>query len=156
MKHLNQRAMAFWLSVLGLTLGLLLLVSDPLLLQTLRYQVFDQYQRWSPRVYAPQPVRIIDIDEASLQRVGQWPWPRTQVADMVQRLNEAGAAAIGLDILFIEPDRTSPQAVAQRWPLDPQTRQTLLQLPDHDALLGQTLADRHVVLGFSWQRALSG
>jgi len=152
MKHLYQRAMAFWLSLLGLSLGLLLLVSDPLLLQALRYQVFDQYQRWSPRVYQAQPVRIIDIDEASLQRIGQWPWPRTQVAEMVQRLNEAGAAAIGLDILFVEPDRTSPQAVAQRWPLDPQTRQTLLQLPDHDALLGQALADRHVVLGFSLQR----
>ncbi|MDO8274332.1 MAG: CHASE2 domain-containing protein, partial [Serpentinimonas sp.] len=86
MKHLYQRAMAFWLSLLGLSLGLLLLVSDPLLLQALRYQVFDQYQRWSPRVYQAQPVRIIDIDEASVQRIGPWPWPRTQVADMVQRL----------------------------------------------------------------------
>lgn len=152
MKHLYQRAMAFWLSLLGLALGLLLLVSDPLLLQTVRYQVFDQYQRWSPRVYAPQPVRIIDIDEASLQRLGQWPWPRTQVAEMVQRLHAAEVAAIGFDVLFIEPDRTSPQALAPLWPLAPQTRQALLQLPDHDAVLAQNLADRHVVLGFSLQR----
>jgi adenylate cyclase len=97
-------------------------------------------------------VRIIDIDEASLQRLGQWPWPRTQVAEMVQRLHAAEVAAIGFDVLFIEPDRTSPQALAPLWPLAPQTRQALLQLPDHDAVLAQHLADRHVVLGFALQR----
>lgn len=72
--------------------------------------VFDQYQRWQPRPYDPQlPVRIIDIDRASLERFGQWPWPRTYLAFMVSRLNEAGAAVIGFDMLFAEPDRTSPE-----------------------------------------------
>ena len=72
--------------------------------------VFDQYQRWLPRPYDPElPVRIIDIDRTSLERFGQWPWPRTYLAFMVSRLDEAGAVVIGFDMLFAEPDRTSPE-----------------------------------------------
>ncbi len=74
--------------------------------------VFDQYQRWHPRAYDPDlPVRIIDIDRASLEQFGQWPWPRTYMAMMVERLHSAGAAVIGFDMLFAEPDRTSPEFV---------------------------------------------
>ena len=74
--------------------------------------VFDQYQRWHPRVYDPElPVRIVDIDRESLERFGQWPWPRTYLAMMVERLHAAGASVIAFDMLFAEPDRTSPESV---------------------------------------------
>ncbi|HUS98480.1 MAG TPA: CHASE2 domain-containing protein, partial [Hyphomicrobiaceae bacterium] len=74
--------------------------------------VFDQYQRWHPRVYDPElPVRIVDIDRESLERFGQWPWPRTYLAMMVERLHAAGASVIAFDMLFAEPDRTSPEFV---------------------------------------------
>lgn len=152
MKNLSLKAVAAVLSVLSAALGLLLLFADPLALQTLRHQGFDQYQRWQPRVYEPAPVRIIDIDEESLSKVGQWPWPRTRIADMVERLTDAGAAAVGFDVVFAEPDRTSPKAIADLWPLDNAERQRLLALPDHDALLADMLTDRGVVLGFAVQR----
>ncbi len=152
MKSLSLRAMALWLSLSAAVLGGLLLLLDPLVLQTLRNQAYDQYQRWSPRTYEPVPVRIIDIDEASLERLGQWPWPRTRIADMVTRLNDVGAAAIGFDVVFAEPDRTSPRAVVDLWPLAPPIRQALSRLPDHDAMLGEALVDRPVVLGFAVQR----
>ncbi len=152
MKSLSLRAMALWLSLSAAVLGGLLLLLDPLVLQTLRNQAYDQYQRWSPRTYEPVPVRIIDIDEASLERLGQWPWPRTRIADMVTRLNDAGAAAIGFDVVFAESDRTSPRAVVDLWPLAQPTRQALSRLPDHDAVLGEALVDRPVVLGFAVQR----
>src|SRR5437763_1399938 len=72
-----------------------------------RQTVFDEYLRLKPRQYEPTPVRIVDIDEDSLQRFGQWPWPRTLLAKLVDRLNELGAAAIAFDILFIDADRTT-------------------------------------------------
>src|SRR5207237_6429109 len=77
-----------------------------------RQTVFDEYLRLKPRQYEPTPVRIVDIDEDSLQRFGQWPWPRTLLAKLVDRLNELGAAAVAFDILFIDADRPSaPRAV---------------------------------------------
>jgi adenylate cyclase len=72
--------------------GLALWLADPIPLQSLRLAQFDQFQRWHPRPATPAAVRIVDIDEASLKAYGQWPWPRTRVAELVQRLHEAGAA----------------------------------------------------------------
>src|SRR5579863_1289429 len=82
--------------------------SDADALSQFRLYVFDEFLRLKPRQYEPVPVRIVDIDDDSLARFGQWPWPRTLLAKLVNRLTEGGAAAIAFDILFIEPDRTSP------------------------------------------------
>ncbi len=72
--------------------------------------VFDQYQRWKPRPYAfDQPVRIVEIDDESLKRLGQWPWPRERLAKLVEALKGAGAAAIAFDFLFAEKDRADAQ-----------------------------------------------
>ena len=57
--------------------------------------LFDSYQRASPRPYEEAPVRIVDIDDESLRRLGQWPWPRTDVARLTRRLADAGAALAG-------------------------------------------------------------
>lgn len=77
--------------------------------------VADMFQRAAPRVYdSAAPVRIVAIDSASLERFGQWPWPRTYLATLVQRLDALGAAAIALDILVAEPDRTSPEVMLDR------------------------------------------
>src|SRR6185436_4320385 len=79
---------------------------DPPILSALRGAGFDTLQRLWPRDNSvPQPVRIVDIDEASLRELGQWPWPRTQLAALVDQLTELGAAAIAFDIVFPEPDR---------------------------------------------------
>ncbi len=142
----------YLLPVLLMLGGLGLLVWDPLPVQTARNAVFDQYQRWQPRVYTEAPVRILDIDDASLTELGQWPWPRTRIADMVQRLNAAGVAAIGFDVVFAEADRTSPAAMRQLWDLTPPLSDAVLTLPDHDAVLAQTLKGAPVVLGFALQR----
>src|SRR4029077_14073021 len=85
---------------------------DPAPVAQLRERSFDIYQRLQPRAYGDFPVRVIDIDEASLAQYGQWPWPRTLVAKFIQRLSDLGAAVITLDIVFPEPDRTSPARLA--------------------------------------------
>ena len=119
---------------------------DPVLMQGIRLAQFDQMQRWHPRPCVQTAVRVVDIDAASLKAYGQWPWPRTRIAELVQRLRAAGANTIGLDILLTEPDRTSPKAMAELWQ-SPQLSAQLQGLPDHDDVLAQAMQGAGVVLG---------
>ena len=142
---------AFCLAVL---LGLsLLFVLDPLPVQKVRNALFDQYQRWQPRVYVDVPVRIVDLDEQSLQRVGQWPWPRTRVAELVDKLEQAGAAVVVFDVLFAEPDRTSPGQFLRDNALPPDLVSALAALPDHDGQFAAVLKGGNTVLGFAAERS---
>src|SRR3972149_10259260 len=100
---------------------LALRVVDPGPIRQIRDITFDTYQRLQPRAYDPTvPVKIVDIDDASLARLGQWPWPRTLLARLVDRLAEMGAAAIAFDIVLAEPGRTSPALVLPFWPPSPE------------------------------------
>ncbi|WP_424975955.1 CHASE2 domain-containing protein [Dinoroseobacter sp. S124A] len=137
--------------VLGVALIVLLLglrVLDPVWVADLRHTAFDTFQRVNPRPQVPQPVAIIDIDDRSLTEIGQWPWPRTVFAEIVTRVQQAGAAALAFDVIFAEADRLSPPnlAEAQR-DLDPGFRALLADLPDHDAQLADALSRTPVVLG---------
>lgn len=136
----------------AVVIGAVLFLFEPLPLQVLRNTVFDQYQRWHPRSYQTVPVRIIDIDEESLKRLGQWPWPRTRVAELIDILQKSGAAAIGLDIVFAERDRTSPKSMFATWDLPEDIRRRLASIPDHDEVLAQTLSQGLVVVGFAVER----
>ena len=85
---------------------------DPVPIETLRLKSFDILQRMSPNKNWSNKVTIVDIDEASLTEYGQWPWPRTIVAELVDKLAKGRAAAVGMDIIFAEEDRTSPKNFA--------------------------------------------
>jgi len=126
-------------------------IADPGPLANLRRIVFDAYLVLSPREYDPTlPVRIIDIDEASLARVGQWPWPRTTVADLVERLGKGGAAAVALDFIFPERDRTSPAELLSRLPERPElaaARAEIAGLPSNDERLAEAIGQAPVVMG---------
>src|SRR3982074_1307400 len=87
-------------------------IADPAPVQELRVRTFDTFQRIDPRVKKARPVTIVDIDEKSLAKFGQWPWPRTRIADMVANLTRLGAVVIGFDVIFSEPDRLNPDAAA--------------------------------------------
>lgn len=118
-------------------------------LQSIGLQVFDSYQRIKPRVYKDAAVRVVDIDDETIRRFGQWPWPRTDIARLILALGQAGAGAISLDIVFSEPDRTSPHALAKRFAAsDPGIARALTDLPDNDAQLAQVLAATPSVNGF--------
>lgn len=121
-------------------------VWDPALLGMVRSKIFDAYQRAYPRTIADDPVTIVDIDERSLQALGQWPWSRSVLASLVDRLAAGGAVAIGFDIVFAEPDRLSPRRVAERV-ADADLRARLQALPDSDAQFAEAVARARVVLG---------
>ena len=127
----------------------LLRLEDGDWLRTARFQVFDLFQQVSPRALATERVAIVDIDEASLRKLGQWPWPRSQLKDMVTRLLEAGALAIGFDVVFAEPDRLSPPRLAEALALPAELRGAMARLPDNDALFAAALRDAPVALGMS-------
>ena len=123
-------------------------VADPRPIEELRVRTFDMFQIIDPRKKTARPVRIVDLDEQSLAKYGQWPWPRTRVADMVNELTKLGAVAIGFDILFLEPDRMSPGAIAATVrDLDDITRDKLRELPSNDQVLAEAIQKNRVVLG---------
>lgn len=138
-----------WLPLLCTAAALLVVLVQPVALQALRNAQFDQFQRWQPRPYVDNGVVIVDLDDASLRKLGQWPWPRTQVAALVDALHAQGAGAIALDVLLVEPDRTSPRLASAQWALSPGVRRAVEALPDHDAVLAQSLANSGVVLGMA-------
>jgi adenylate cyclase len=131
---------------------LALRIWDPTPVARLRALVFDSYQRISPRTFDPNiPVRIVDIDEESLKRVGQWPWPRTLLGQLVDRLGEAGASAIAFDIVFPEPDRLSPANALQFWPKSDQLaafKEEIEKLPTNDQVFGEAIGKAPVAMGF--------
>jgi adenylate cyclase len=125
-------------------------VADLAPIEELRVRTFDTFQLIEPRVKTARPVAIVDIDEASLARLGQWPWPRTRIADMVANLTKLGAVVIAFDVIFSEPDRLNPDAAADTFRnLDEATREKLRALPSNDQVFADTMQRSRVVLGES-------
>ena len=112
--------------------------------------VFDGYQRAFPLESADEHVTIVLIDETALVNYGQWPWPRTRVAELITKISDYGPASIGLDMVFPEPDRFSPGMIADELPILPQSLAAALRgMPSNDERLGEAIRGRHVVLGIA-------
>ncbi len=150
-----------WIAgIVATTIMVLLYSAAPRPVEQARAAVQDIYQRAAPRVRDPgTPVHIVDIDEASLRALGQWPWPRTDLAELGDRLFALGAVAIGFDVLFPEPDRTSPATVAANWQRftgDSLALERFAALPDHDVVFADALARGPTVLAVAGAAAGNG
>src|ERR1700682_3337686 len=139
------------LMCLALLIGLAALrLADPAPVEEIRVRTFDTFQRIDPRVKTARPVTIVDIDEASLAKLGQFPWPRTRIADLITNLTRLGAVVIAFDIVFSEPDRLNPDVAAATFrDLDEATREKLRALPSNDQILADAMRRSRVVLGES-------
>ncbi|CAB1077314.1 Adenylate cyclase (EC [Olavius algarvensis Delta 1 endosymbiont] len=130
----------------------------PALLTALDNRVTDAMFRWRGPVKDTGSVVIVDIDEKSLRKIGQWPWPRNTVAQLIRQILAAGPRVLGLDIMFVEQDRTSPSRY-----MDELQRIFNLKLPspaalavnpeilNHDLALGNAVAAGPTVLGYAFQ-----
>jgi adenylate cyclase len=126
-------------------------------MESLQNRVFDAFQILAPRTYTPQPVTILDLDDDTLAKIGQWPWPRNKLAEMVDILSNAGAASIAMDIVFAEADRTSPQNILPIWGKTTELSPLLGDLPDHDTLFAQSIANAgNVTTGFVFTHTNNG
>ncbi len=128
--------------LLALIVALLIEWFEPTPVSALRARYFDTLQTLQPRTCHAGPVLLVDIDDASLQRLGQWPWPRARMAELVQRIGAAGAVVIVLDMVFSEPDRFSPQTLARLWP---ESASVSGGIPDFDQQLAQVISAYPVV-----------
>ena len=140
--------------LIGLVLILLfsgIRLADPAPVKSLRLAYFDYLQQSHPRDWQDLPVRVVDLDEASLAKHGQWPWPRTTLADLTNRLRDYGAVVVAFDTLFSEPDRYSPARL-----LDAPRIKDLITLSDtttsradldNDAVFAAALGQMPTVLG---------
>lgn len=150
----RDRRKSFFLWVTGL-LALCAIVAGaaaaPRLPDHLGNLIFDAYQRMQPRAQAGAPVVVVDIDEASIAEIGQWPWPRSTIAALVDQLGELGAAAVAFDMVFPEADRTSPSRVIASLRKEgiavsvPEAAATL----DNDVVLGSAFARNPVIAGIA-------
>ena len=118
--------------------------------QGLRNAWFDSYQRFFPRQRLSQQVVVVEIDEQSLAQLGQWPWPRSRLAGLIEQIASAGAAVIALDAVFVEPDRYSPSMLALQLGLDPaETTRLTATLPNSDEVLAHTLRTTPTVVALA-------
>ena len=119
---------AFWVSLAAVVF---LRFADPSPFPTLRYAFFDAAQSMFVGAVEPQRLKltVVDIDERSLARQGQWPWPRDLIADLVGRIAASKPLVLGIDIIFAEGDRLSPENLLKRFPLDAPLRESLAALP---------------------------
>ena len=141
---------------MGLLLALLagavfLRMADPSAIKRLRNVTFDYYNKLAPRPPGTGVI-IVDIDEDSLKKLGQWPWPRTVLAQLTEKLQEMGAKSVAFDMVFAEDDRTSPEKIAGSLPASDDfkvVRDRLSSLPGNDAVFAKAVgAAGNVVTGF--------
>jgi len=133
-----------------LALLALLMWSEPRWSQRLQAAWFDFCQTRFPRTIKSTPVTVIEIDEKSLARLGQWPWPRTVLAELLRAVERVQPAAIGIDILMPEADRLSPERLlASARARDPLLDERLRWLPPSDIELARAIAAGPVVVGFA-------
>ena len=139
-------ASIFGAIILGLTR-----IYDPELVEVMRLKYFDQLQKKFPRSTDGQTYSVIvDIDEKSLREIGQWPWPRTVLAELFKKSKESGMLVLGLDVLFAEKDRTSPELISKDLKeRNPDVADLLSKLPSNESIAVQEMKKFPVVIGHS-------
>lgn len=152
----KRRGKKWWKPTLSTAMGLLIIITsvalrygDPYFIEVFRLKTFDLYNRIEPRVplHSPSSVVIADIDEKSLAEIGQWPWPRTVIGDLIAALGDYEVYVVGFDVVFAEPDRTSPNnIVGTLRGLDPTTKAALARLPSNEEVMAAAMGRTATVL----------
>jgi len=117
-------------------------------------KIYDSFLRSAPHRPPSGSVTVVDIDESTLESLGQWPWPRYRVALLLEKIREAGVTAVGLDMVFAEPDRTSLGSLSGEILRDLGAKIDLAGLPpeaiNSDQTLAETLSGGPFVLGYQF------
>jgi len=139
--------------LLTLFLGALT-IRPPSLAVFLEGKIYDSIMRFTQRPPDTGSVAVVDLDEGSLAALGQWPWPRYRIARLLGRIREAGASAVGLDVMFAESDRTSLRSLSEEIRRDLGANIPLKGLPpdalDTDQTLAEALSKGPFVLGYQF------
>ena len=138
MKAFVQKNLNYFVFLIVLTLLIFLKILNPAFIKSVSYLSFDLYQK----IFAEEKdseVVIIDIDEQSLGKFGQFPWNRTVFAKILDQLNTSNPKAIGFDIFFTEKDKQSPDEIIKSYNLIPSDVSELQNLKGPDDLFAEKL-----------------
>jgi adenylate cyclase len=112
--------------------------------------MFDIFSNILPAKKPTETVVILDIDDKSLKDLGQWPWPRYRIANLLRAVSENGASAIGIDMIFPEPDRTSVSEIMNSFHNEFGLDVTFSGIPkgmeDNDAYMAKVISNGPFVL----------
>ena len=148
---ISFRLIVTFASIIMAILFGLMRIADPEIVQVLRLKYFDVLQKKYPRSTDGQTYSVIvDIDEKSLREIGQWPWPRTVLADLFDKSRSAGMLVMGLDVLFAEKDRTSPELISRDIKKrNPEVSELLSKLPSNEYLAMEAMKKFPTIIGHS-------
>jgi adenylate cyclase len=93
-----------WTALLTLVLVLGIRIADPAFVESVRLRYFDTLV--TAKAPTDNNIVTVNIDEAALDKYGQWPLPRARYAEIVQDLYQRGAGLVVLNVLMPEVDRT--------------------------------------------------
>ena len=138
----GRRVIMTWLAMTLIAVLLSLALGD-----RMRRAVFDGWQAASPRDLSATDVRVVMIDDRSIEAVGPWQWPRYYLARLTEELAARQAKVIAFDILFPERDRVSPETFVALYPeLSGATATEIRRLEPMDQLFGKVIGTAPVVL----------
>ncbi len=151
MSALQNKRLPLTMGLLLLLTGVIFYIYEPPFFSGLSRRVYDLFLKKNAQPVQTDAVAIIDIDDASLSQYGQWPWPRNRLADLTSNLWKNGAAVGVFDVIFIEPDRTSPAELSNRWKKEFGAEVAISGLSSNvwnfDALFATSLSEGDSVLG---------
>jgi len=122
-----------------------LYISSPKILDSFNGTLRDYMFLFRGDVSPSNSVVIIDIDEKSLDKIGQWPWERDKVALLLQKLTNSKIGAIGMDIVFAEKDKSSPHNILKDYNITNQ------YIKDNDKIFATTIANTPTILAYQFQ-----
>ena len=146
MKAFVQNNFNYFVFVIVLILLITLKIINPSFIKSISFLSFDLYQKVFSEQKKNSEVVIIDIDEASLGKFGQFPWSRSVFAKILDQLNLSNPKAIGFDIFFTEKDKQSPDEIMKSYGLIPSDVAELQKLKSHDEVFSSKLKESKSII----------
>ena len=145
MEAFVKKNLNYLIFLLFLTLLIFLKILNPAFIKSVSYLSFDLYQKIFEEKKDSEVV-IIDIDEKSLGKFGQFPWNRNVFAKILDQLNTSNPKAIGFDIFFTEKDKQSPEEIIKSYNLIPSDVAELQKLKGPDDVFSEQLKESKTVI----------
>tara|TARA_Y100000590_G_scaffold467798_1_gene648033 strand:+ start:192 stop:2285 length:2094 start_codon:yes stop_codon:yes gene_type:complete len=145
-RSLLQKYNNYLIFFILLILLIALKIINPSFIKSISFLSFDLYQKVFPLKKEDSKVVIIDIDEKSLGKFGQFPWSRSVFAKIIEKVNSSQPKAIGFDVFFTEKDKQSPEEIIKAYNLIPNDVVNLQNIKGHDEIFREALENSNSVI----------
>ncbi len=146
MKSLIIKYKNYLIFLVLLILLITLKIINPSFIKSISFISFDLYQKTFTLKKNDSNVVIIDIDEESLGKFGQFPWNRTVFAKIIENVDSSKPKSIAFDVFFAERDKQSPEEIISAYNIIPSDVKDLQNLKDPDEVFKNQLSQTNTVL----------